>query len=66
MVQHVICTDFIDSYMKRRIDKCDEELEKRLDDKNFIYDYRAYFYINNVDEADKAAHGDVSNTLSEK
>ena len=30
MVQHVICTDLIYPDMKRRIDKFDEELEKRL------------------------------------
>ena len=35
-----------------------------MDDTNFVDDVGANFYINDVDEADEAAHGDGSNNLS--
>ena len=34
-----------------------------MDDKNFVDDVGANFYINNVDEADEVEHGDGSNNL---
>ena len=37
-----------------------------MDETNFVDNIRADFYIDNVDEADEAAHGDVSNTLSDE
>ena len=61
-VQHVIRTDLIDPDMKQRIDKFDKELDKRLDDRSFVNDVRSDFYIDDVDEDGKAAHGDGSNT----
>ena len=61
----MICNDFIYPDMKWRNDKFYEELEKRLDDTNFVDDIRADFYIDDVDEANEEAHGDGSNTPSD-
>ena len=52
--------------MKGRIDKFDNELDKRLDDTNFADDVRAGFYIVSVDESDGAAHGDGYNIPSDE
>ena len=65
-VQHVICNDLLDPDMKRRIDNFGEELEERLDDTNFVDDFGANFYIDDVDEANEAAHGDGANTPSDE
>ena len=48
--------------MKGYIEKFDKDLEKRLDDTNFLDDVGADLYINRMDEADEASHGDGSNT----
>ena len=40
-VQPVIHTKLFDTNMKGHIDKFDEELEKRLDNKNFVDDVEA-------------------------
>ena len=61
----MICNDFIYPDMKWRNDKFYEELEKRLDDTNFVDYIRADFYIDDVDEANEEAHGDGSNTPSD-
>ena len=58
----MIYTNLIDPDMKWRIDKFDEELQKHLDDKNFVDDVRADFYIDDVDKSNDAAHGDGSNS----
>ena len=52
--------------MKRRIEKFDEELEKRLDDTNFVDDVWADFYIDDVDESTETEHGYGDNTLSDE
>ena len=65
-VNHVINTYLIDPDTKLRIDKSDEELEKRLYDTDFVDDVRTDFYIDDIDEADEAVHGDGYNTLSEE
>ena len=57
-VQHVICTKLLDLDTKGHIEKFDEELEKWLDDTNFVDDEGDGFYINALDEANKATHGD--------
>ena len=61
MVHNVIRTDLIDPVTKRRIDKFDEKLEKRLDDTNFVDDVGVDLFIGNVYESDEAAHGGGSN-----
>ena len=65
-VQHMIHTDLINPDMKVQIEKLDEYLEKRLDDTSFFDDVRAGFYIDDVDEANEAEHGDGSNTPSDE
>ena len=65
-VYNVICTDLIDTDTKHQINKFNEELEKRLDSMNFVDDVGAYFYLDNMDEADKVAHGDWDNNLSDE
>ena len=65
-VNHVICTELLDTDMKGRIDIFYEEIEKRLDDTNFVDDFGANFYIDDVDEANEVAHGDGTNTLSDE
>ena len=52
--------------MKRQIDKFDEELQKQFDDTKFVDDVGDDLYINNVEEANEAAHGDGANTLRNK
>ena len=49
--------------MKRRVDKYDENLEKQLDDTNFVYDVGDDLYNENVDKANKVVHVYGSNTL---
>ena len=66
IAHNVICTNLIDPDMKFRIDKFDGELEKRLDETNFVDDVGAAFYIDDVDEADEASHGDDNTTPSDK
>ena len=65
-LQHVICTEFIDLDTEWRIDKSDEELDKRLDDTNFVDDIRADLYIDNMGESDESAHGDGSDTPNDE
>ena len=54
MVHHVNRTEWIYPGMKRRIDKFDEELAKRLDETNFVADVGDDLYIDDLDEADEA------------
>ena len=63
-VHTVICTDLIDPDMKPWIDKFDEEVEKQLDETKFVDDFGADLYIDNVFEANEAAHRYGSNTPS--
>ena len=63
---HVICTDLIDTYMKQRIDKFDKKLEKRLDYTSLVNDVEADLFIDDMDEANEAEHGDGSNNLSDE
>ena len=65
-VNHVICTELLDTDMKGRIEIFYEEIEKRLDDTNFVDDFGANFYFDDVDEANEAAHGDGANTPSDE
>ena len=65
-IHHVIFTDLLDIEMKGGIDKVYEKLEKWLDDTNFVDNIGADLYINDVDEADEAVHGDGSNTPSDE
>ena len=57
-VQHVSRDDLIDPVMKEKIKSFDEALVKRLDDTKFTDDQGAEFYIDDLDDADAAAHGD--------
>ena len=66
MVHQVICNDLIDTYMKLWVETFDEELEKRLDDTNFVDGVGGDFYIGDVGEADEAAYGDGSNNRSDE
>ena len=63
-VQHVIYTNLLDICTKGQIDNFDEDLEKRLDDTDFLDDVRADFYIDDMDEANETAHRDGANNLS--
>ena len=65
-LQHVIFNALIYPDMKRRIDKFDEELEKLLDDTNFVDDIMSDLYIDDVNKYDEAACWDGSNTLSDE
>ena len=65
-LQHVICTEFIDLDTEWRIDKSDEELDKRLDDTNFVDDIMSDLYIDDVNKYDEAACWDGSNTPSDE
>ena len=65
-VQHVSRDDLLDPAMKERIEDFDKDLVKRLDETNFTDDVGAEFYIDDIEDADAAAHGDGSNTPSDK
>ena len=52
--------------MAERIKKFDEDLEKILDDTNFVNPEVGELYIKKMDDDDNVAQGDVSNTLSDK
>ena len=65
-VQYVIHTDLINTDMKWRIEKFEEELEKWLDDTTFVDDVGVDFYIDDVHESDYAAHEYGSNTPSDE
>ena len=66
MVQHVIHTELINPDMKQQIAIFYEELEKQFYDTNFVDDVGAHLYIDDMDEADKSAHGDGPNTPSDE
>ena len=65
MLHHVICTKLIDPDMKQRIEKFDKFFDKRLYYTNFVDDIGDGFYIDDMDKYYEAAHGGVSNTLSD-
>ena len=54
-----------DPTMVERINGFEKSLEERLDDTNFTNEEAGYMCINNIDNSDKAAHGDRSNTPSD-
>ena len=56
-VHHVIHNDLIDPDMKRWTVKFDGELEKRLNDTNFVDYDEADLYIYDVDEANEGNMG---------
>ena len=66
IVHTVIFTDLLNTDMKGWIDKFDNNLEKRLDDMNFVDDVRSDFYINNMDKFDETAHGDEDNNPNDE
>ena len=65
-LQNAIFNDLIDPGTKQQIYKFDKELDKRLDDTNFVDDVRADLYIDNADEVNEVEHGDGSNNLSDE
>ena len=60
----MIHTNMLDPYTKGQIEKFDEDLQKRLNDTNFVDDVGADIFINDMDEYDEVTHGYVSNTSS--
>ncbi len=65
-VQHVTREDLLDQHLGDKIKEFDKALEIRMDDTNFVNDKGDDFYINDIKEADEAAHGNGSNTPTDK
>ena len=64
-VHHVIRDELLDPVMIERKKKSDEDLEKRLDDTNFVNPESGELCIDAIDDEDEVAHGDGSNTPSD-
>ena len=64
-VQDVSRDDLLHLVMKEKIKLFDEALDKRLDNTKFTDDQGTEFYIDDLEDADAAAHGDGSQTPSD-
>ena len=64
-VQHVTRDDMLDPTMVERIKEFEKALEERLYDTNFTNKEAGDICINDIDDAEEAAHGDGSNTPSD-
>ena len=64
-VQHIIRDEMLDSAIVERIKGFDKSLEERLDDTNFTNKEAGDMCIDDIDDADEAAHGDGPNTPSD-
>ena len=64
-VEHVTRDDMLDLTTVVRINRFDKALEERLNGTNLTNEEASDMCIDNIDEADKAAHGDGSNTPSD-
>ena len=61
-VQHVTRDEYLDPVMCKRIKEFDKQIEKRLDDTNFVNPEAGELYIGEVEDEDEAAHGDGNQT----
>ena len=59
-VEHVIRDDYLNREVKKQIDKFNENLDKRLDKKNFIFEENSYFVDLEYDDDDHN-HGVMTN-----
>ena len=64
-VQHVTRYKMLDPIMLEKIKGFEKALEEHLDDTNFTNEEAGDICIDNIDNADKAAHGGGSNTPSD-
>ena len=64
-VQHVTRDNMLEPAMVKRIEGFEKTLEERLYDNNFTNEEAGDICIDNIDNADKAAHGGGSNTPSD-
>ena len=60
--QHVTRDKYLDPVMCERIKDFDKQIEKLLDDTNFVNPEAGELYIDEVEDKDEAAHGDGTQT----
>ena len=65
-VQHVTRDEHLDPTFSARITEFSKKVEVRLNNQNFVNPAGNDMYIDDIDGADAAAHGDGSNTPTDK